>query len=335
MSLRRACIFGCAGAELTPDEARFFSEADPWGFILFARNVVDRAQLSRLTADLRASVGWQAPILIDQEGGRVARMPPPQWRGWPPPLDVAERLSLVAAERAFWLRGRGIALDLHEVGIDVNCAPMADVARPETHAVLRNRCFGSEPGQVARNARAMAEGLLAGGVLPVLKHPPGYGLGEVDSHLDLPRVGAARAVLDTIDFPPFRALSDMRMAMTAHLVYEAIDPAQPATVSPTMIRLIREDLGIGGLLMTDDISMQALSGTVVARGQAALTAGCDLVLHCNGEMTEMQALAEALPAMTVAAETRANAALAERRDPAPVDIAALDAERSALLERVA
>lgn len=319
-----AAIFGCAGPELLAEEAAFFAEANPWGFILFARNVVDRAQLARLTSDLRATVGWHAPILIDQEGGRVARMPPPDWRGFPPALEQA------GSARAFWVRGRAIALDLAEVGIDVNCAPLADIALPETHPVLRNRCYGTGVTSVVANARAMAEGMLAGGVLPVLKHLPGYGRGTVDSHKDLPRVGADAVTLRATDFAPFVALNDMAMGMTAHLVYEAFDAARPATVSPVMMEIIRGEIGFDGLLMTDDISMEALSGTIVLRGQAALAAGCDLVLHCNGDLDEMRALAAALPEMTPMAISRAARALAQRRAPEPVDIPALDAERSAL-----
>ncbi|MDD9715436.1 glycoside hydrolase family 3 N-terminal domain-containing protein [Dinoroseobacter sp. PD6] len=321
---RRAAILGCGGPVLTPEEAAFFAAANPWGFILFGRNVESRAQLARLTADLRAALGWHAPILIDQEGGRVARMAPPEWRGFPPALDQA------ASARAFWVRGRAIALDLAEVGIDVNCAPLADIALPETHPILRNRCYGTDAATVVANARAMADGLRAGGVLPILKHLPGYGRGTVDSHKALPRVAADAATLRATDFAPFVALCDMAMGMTAHLVYEAFDPDLPATVSPRMIDLIRTEIGFDGLLMTDDISMEALSGTVPERGQAALAAGCDLVLHCNGDLAEMQALAAALPPMTEAAQTRAARALAQRQTPQPVDIPALDAERNAL-----
>lgn len=323
----RAVIFGCAGLDLTPAEASLFKRCQPWGFILFGRNVGDRDQMKRLICDLRDAVGWQAPVMIDQEGGRVARMTSPAWRGFPPALDQA---ATAQAERAFWVRGRAIALDLAEVGLDVNCAPLADIALPETHAVLRNRCYGLDGDTVARHARAMAQGMLAGGVLPVLKHLPGYGRGTVDSHLDLPRVSSDAATLRGTDFAPFVALCDMAMGMTAHLVYEAFDPDLPATVSPTMMKIIREEIGFEGLLMTDDISMQALSGGLQERSLAALDAGCDLVLHCNGDLSEMTALTQALPSMTETAARRAKAALAQRHPPDPVDIAALDAERMAL-----
>lgn len=322
-----AVIFGCAGLDLTPAEAALFKRCQPWGFILFGRNVGDRDQMSRLIADLRDAVGWHAPVMIDQEGGRVARMAPPQWRGFPPALDQA---TAAQAERAFWVRGRAIALDLAEVGIDVNCAPLADIALPETHPVLRNRCYGLDGDTVARHARAMAQGMLAGGVLPVLKHLPGYGRGTVDSHLDVPRVSSDEATLRATDFAPFVTLRDMAMGMTAHLVYEAFDPDRPATVSPIMMKVIREEIGFEGLLMTDDISMQALSGGLVARSLAALDAGCDLILHCNGDLSEMTSLADALPNMTHSARRRADRALAQRHAPDPVDIAALDAERMAL-----
>jgi beta-N-acetylhexosaminidase len=325
-----ACTFGCAGPALTREEARFFAEAQPWGFILFARNVVDPAQLIRLTGDLRAAVGRDAPILIDQEGGRVQRMGPPHWRQWRPPLDQLSGLAPGAAARAMQIRYRIIAGELRAVGIDVNCAPLADLARPETHPILRDRCYGETPVAVIGAARAVAEGLLSGGVLPVLKHIPGHGRATLDSHLDLPVVGAPRAVLEAEDFAAFRGLADLPLGMTAHIVYTAIDPDAPATISPAAIRAIREEIGFDGLLMTDDISMEALSGDVVARGRAALAAGCDIVLHCNGEMAEMAALAAALPPMTAQAQARDARAMAGRRPPAPVDIAALEAELDAL-----
>jgi beta-N-acetylhexosaminidase len=229
------------------------------------------------------------------------------------------------------LRYRLIAEELRAVGIDVNCAPLADLARPETHPILRNRCYGAEAVAVVGAARAVATGLMDGGVLPVLKHIPGHGRATGDSHLELPRVDAPRTALETEDFAAFRGLADLPLGMTAHIVYDAIDPDAPATTSPVMIRLIREQIGFGGLLMTDDISMDALSGDVVARARGALAAGCDIVLHCNGELTEMAALAVHLPPMTAAAEARSAAAFATRLAPEPVDIAALEAELVTLL----
>ena len=325
----RALIFGCAGPWLTPQERAFFAQAQPWGVILFARNLLDPAQITALTSDLRACVGRDLPILIDQEGGRVQRLTPPHWRGFAPALDVAQTCPDPA--RAFWLRGRLIAAELRALGIDVNCAPVADIAQPETHPVLRNRCHGTDVTQVVRNARAMADGLIAGGVLPVLKHIPGHGRGTLDSHLALPLVQAPRAELDQTDFAAFRALSDLPLGMTAHLVFADIDPDAPATTSARMMQLIRDDIGFQGGLMSDDISMQALAGPVPERALAALAAGCDLVLHCNGDLAEMQALAEICPILDGAALARLTAALARRQAPAPVDLAALDAEHAALI----
>jgi beta-N-acetylhexosaminidase len=328
----RACLFGCAGPDLRPEERALFARAQPWGFILFARNVEDPRQLIRLTGALREAVGRDAPVLIDQEGGRVARMGPPHWRLWRAPLDQMRAApSPGAAARAMTLRYRLIASELRAVGIDVNCAPLADLARPDTHPVLRDRCYGPDPVTVIGAARAVARGLTEGGVLPVLKHIPGHGRATADSHRELPRVEAPEATLEAEDFAAFRALADLPLAMTAHVVYAAIDPERPATTSPEMIRRIRASIGFDGLLMTDDISMGALSGPVAERARAALAAGCDVVLHCNGDPDEMAALAEAVPEMTPRAASRAAAAEAARRPPAPVDIAALEADLDDLL----
>ena len=324
-----ATILGCAGAVLTPDETAFFRAADPWGFILFARNVETPDQLRRLTGDLRAAVGRAAPILIDQEGGRVARLRPPHWRDWLPPLDQVARAG-AAAPRSLWLRARLMAAELRAVGIDANCAPCADIAGPRTHPFLRNRCLGETAAEVARNARALAEGLLAGGVLPVVKHIPGHGRAEADSHLHLPTVTATPEDLSATDFAAFAALADLPLGMTAHIRFPAFDDA-PATASARMIGLIRDVIGFQGLLMTDDISMQALAGPVGTRAAAAIAAGCDLVLHCNGEMPEMAAVVAAAGRLSPAAEARATAALACRRAPEPADECALTAELTALL----
>jgi beta-N-acetylhexosaminidase len=326
-----AYILGCKGPCLTRQEAAFFAEAHPWGFILFARNVEDPGQLRRLTGDLRAAVGRDAPILIDQEGGRVQRMRGPHWREWDPPLDEAVRAGPDAA-RVFSLRYRLIAAELRAVGIDVNCAPTCDLVRPETHAILRNRCYGGDPEAVVPLARVVAEALMAGGVLPVIKHMPGHGRATVDSHRDLPRVATDAETLRTTDFAVFRALSDLPMGMSAHLVFETLSD-RPATIDPAMVALIRDDIGFGGLLMTDDISMEALEGTVATRGAAALAAGCDLVLHCNGDMDEMVTLPAALGAMSPAAQARADAALACRTAPEPIDIAAAEAELGDLMAK--
>ena len=324
-----AAILAPEGPELSSWEAGFFADFDPWGFILFARNIEGPDQLRRLTAALRDTVGRDAPILIDQEGGRVARMGPPHWRSFLPPLDQMARARDPA--RAMWVRYRLIAAELRAAGIDANCAPVGDVATDHTHPFLKNRTYGTDPETVVKAARAVAEGLLAGGVLPVLKHIPGHGRARADSHLEMPRVSAVRAALDAVDFAVFRALSDLPMGMTAHLSYDAIAPGVPATFSPAMIALIRDEIGFGGLLMTDDIGMEALGGPVGARGRRALEAGCDLVLHCSGRRAEMEDLAREIGPMTPEAEARGRAALAWRRPPEPADLAALDAELAALL----
>lgn len=327
-----ATILGCLGTRLSAEEAAFFRDADPFGFILFARNIQDPAQVARLTADLRAAVGRDAPVLVDQEGGRVQRLRGPHWHEWLPPLDQMAATREGAVARAVWLRYRLIAEELRAVGIDANCAPTADIACAVTHPFLRNRCFGTDADTVTLAARACAEGLLAGGVLPVMKHLPGHGRASADSHLSLPRVAASRAELLANDFAPFAALTDLPMAMTAHIVFTALDADHPATASPVMIKLIRQEIGFGGLLMTDDIAMHALSGDFGARARAALAAGCDVILHCNGDMAEMEAVVAAAGTLTPAADARAQAALAQRAGPAPIDSAALHAELLTLVQ---
>ncbi|GGB02021.1 glycoside hydrolase family 3 N-terminal domain-containing protein [Allosediminivita pacifica] len=324
-----AAILGCAGTELSGGERAFFAQSNPFGFILFARNIETANQLRRLTADLREAVGWNAPVFIDQEGGRVQRLRPPMAREWLPPLDDIARLGPDAA-RGMVLRYAMISHELRGYGIDGNCVPTLDVARPETHAILRNRLYGDTPDAVVDIGKAVLKACLDGGVLPVIKHIPGHGMATLDSHLDLPRVSAPVETLESVDFAPFRAFADAPLAMTAHLVYEALDDA-PATISPTMIARIREDIGFGGLLMTDDISMEALSGTVPERAEAALGAGCDIVLHCNGKLDEMTPLMERVGVFGAAAQERAEAALEARRDPETVDIEALEAEFEALI----
>ena len=325
-----AYIFGIEGARLTRAERDFFRAADPFGFILFARNIEDPEQLVWLTTELRAAVGWEAPIFVDQEGGRVARLGLPHWRVWLPPLEQVAQNRRHAA-RAMYLRYRLIANELRAVGIDGNCAPVVDIAQPDTHEILRNRCFGDDVVQVADIAASAAEGLLMGGVLPVIKHIPGQGRATADSHLDLPRVTAKEKVLRVSDFLAFEAVSGLPLAMTAHVVYEAIDPERPATLSPAVIEVIRNRIRFGGLLMTDDISMQALAGPVNARARAALAAGCDVILHSNGDLAEMRAVVEAAGAMSGEAARRAEAALGWRRPPDGIDIAALEDEFHSLM----
>ncbi len=282
-----AVIFGCAGPVLLPEERAFFRDADPFGFILFARNVESPDQVRRLTADLRGAVGREAPVLVDQEGGRVQRLRAPHWREWEPPFDTVARFARVEdAARAMGLRSRIMAAELRAVGIDANCAPVADVAREATHPFLKNRCYGTDPAVVSAIGRAVADAYLAGGVLPVMKHMPGHGLSEKDTHHDLPTVRSSREDLARIDFAPFRALADLPMAMTAHVVFAAHD-SRPATQSPEMIRVIREEIGFHGLLMTDDLNMEALQGTLASRTAASIAAGVDIALHCKGDFAQM------------------------------------------------
>ncbi|MDA8585765.1 beta-hexosaminidase [Rhodobacteraceae bacterium] len=324
-----AYIFAPAGPELSRKEAAFFRSTDPWGFILFQRNCETPGQLKRLTSELRAAVRRDAPILIDQEGGRVQRMRAPHWREWMPPLD---QVALTSNVRAMYLRGVLIGTELVAHGVDVNCAPSADLAWPETHDFLRNRCYGTEPSEVAAMARACADGLMAAGCLPVLKHAPGHGRATLDSHKALPRIDVALADLADTDFRPFRDLADLPMVMTAHIVLPEIDPEVPVTLSPEGIAYLRQQLGLTGLLMTDDISMGALEGSVAERSRRAMAAGCDLVLHCNGEMPEMKAIVSAIGEMSADGVNRADIAVQRRQTPTDIDIPALEAEFSALIK---
>ena len=331
MSRFGATILDAEGPRLTPDERALFREADPFGFILFARNIETREQVRALCADLRDSVGRAAPITIDQEGGRVQRITAPLGRAWLPPLEHVRRAGPGGAERAVYLRYRLIAQELHDLGIDSNCAPLADLAFAQTHPFLRNRCFGEVPETVARLARAAAQAHLDGGVLPVIKHIPGHGRAVADSHVDLPRVSAPAELLAATDFAPFAALSDLPMAMTAHVVYDAFD-TRPATLSPVVLEHIRWTIGFDGLIMTDDLAMKALTGALGDLAGMALAAGCDVVLHCNAPLAERAEVAQAAGEMSPAAQARAEAALACRRTPQPLDIAAAEAELSALMD---
>lgn len=324
MSHSATILGGIAGTDLTTAERDFFREADPWGFILFGRNVESPDQLRRLTAQLREAVGRDALITIDQEGGRVQRLRGPHWQEWPAPLDQA-----AAGHRAMWLRYYLIGQELRNVGIDSDCAPTLDIAQPDTHPFLRNRCFGTDPIAVAELGRAAADGLLAAGVVPVMKHMPGHGRAVADSHHDLPTVNAPADELDVFDFAPFRALSDLPMGMTAHIRFTALDDA-PATSSPKIIDMIRRRLGFDGLLVTDDITMNALSGTEADRAAASIGAGCDLVLHCNGTIDSMAPVVAAAGTMSAQAQRRADAALSWRDDRQDLDRVALLAEWQSL-----
>jgi beta-N-acetylhexosaminidase len=330
----RAFITGVAGASLTAEERQFLKEAQPWGLIVFARNVGDGASLRRLVDETRTALGRQAPVLIDQEGGRVQRLKPPLAPNYPPGAAygaVYDR-DRERGLRAARLGARLIAADLARFGIDVDCAPIADVPVAGSDPVIGDRAYGTEPAKVAAIGGAIAEGLLAGGVLPVLKHIPGHGRATADSHHKLPVVDTDRASLEATDFAAFRPLAALPLGMTAHVVFTALDPSAPATSSASIVsEVIRNSIGFQGLLMSDDVSMGALSGSLGERTSAAIAAGCDMVLHCNGNMTEMRAVAAQAPPLTGAAARRAELALAARKSAAPIDIAASWAEFSDLM----
>lgn len=317
-----AAIYGCSGHRLTEAERAFFAEARPWGVILFRRNIDSPDQVRALTAELRDSIGDQhAPILIDQEGGRVQRMGPPHWPKYPPGNAFLKATNdPLAARELVRLGARLMAHDLKAVGINVDCLPVLDVPVPGAHDIIGDRAYAHDPSTVAQLGRAAAEGMLAGGVLPVIKHMPGHGRAFADSHHDLPVVHADFAVLDGWDFAPFKALSDMPLAMTAHVVFDAIDPKRPATTSKKAVRLMRAHLGFGGLIMTDDLSMKALSGSLRDRAEGALKAGCDVVLHCNGDLDEMRQVAEGVGRLKGLGAKRATAAMARIvHTPEPLD----------------
>lgn len=314
-------ILGASGLSLTPEEVAFFAHHRPCGFILFKRNIETPEQVRALVASMReAARNPDALVLIDQEGGRVARLRPPHWREYPTgatfgALYAQNPLHGLEAAR---LGARLIADDLISLGINVDCLPVLDVPLEGAHDVIGDRAYGRTPAIVTALGGAAAEGLMEGGVLPVIKHIPGHGRAMADSHHDLPIVTASRADLDAQDFAPFAALNTLPLAMTAHVIFTAIDPHNPATTSPTLIRdIIRGQMGFDGLLMSDDLSMKALSGDFAQRRAQSLAAGCDVVLHCNGVMEEMVAIAEGCPDMTVEAQRRFAAALSHLARPRP------------------
>jgi beta-N-acetylhexosaminidase len=333
----RAFITGVSGFTLTADERDFMRAARPWGFILFKRNIETPAQVTALVTELRESIGEpDAPVLIDQEGGRVQRFGPPHWPVYPPGAvfgtlyDIDSKLGLTAAR----LSARLIAADLIGLGVTVDCLPLADVPVAGADAVIGARAYGTEPGKVAAIARAVTEGLEQGGVLPVLKHIPGHGRATADTHFKLPMVDTPKAELERTDFAAFQPLADLPMAMTAHVVFSALDPAQPATTSATIIeQVIRGSIGFQGLLMSDDVSMNALAGSIAERTRAIVSAGCDMVLHCNGDLDEMREVAREAPVLSGKALDRAKRALASRRAPQPFDRAAARAELDELIGR--
>lgn len=292
-----SAIFGMSGTVLTAEEISFFLDINPYGYILFARNCENPQQIKALTDKLREISGREnLPILIDQEGGRVARLKPPHFPVFQPAGEFAKlaEKDLETATKATYLNARLIAHELHQLGITVNCAPLADIPVHGSHEIIGDRAFGNEPQQVVALARAFAEGLADGGVVAVLKHIPGHGRAFADSHLELPQVHTTLEELRNTDFVTFKALADLPMAMTAHVLFSAIDAEFMATVSPAAISLIRDELGFDGLLMSDDLSMKAMVGDFTQRAEAVLNAGCDVVLHCNGDMAEMQAVAKGL-----------------------------------------
>jgi beta-N-acetylhexosaminidase len=333
----RAFITGVSGLKLSAEERAFMRAERPWGFIVFKRNIDSPEQVSALLEELRESVDDPgAPVLIDQEGGRVQRLGPPHWPAYPAGAvfgtlyDIDRKFGLTAAQ----LSARLIAADLTDVGVTVDCLPLADVPIAGADAVIGNRAYGTEPGKVAAIARAVTEGLEQGGVLPVLKHIPGHGRATADTHFKLPMVDTPRAELERTDFAAFQPLADLPMAMTAHVVFSALDPAQPATTSATIIeQVIRGVIGFQGLLMSDDVSMNALAGSIAERTQAIVSAGCDMVLHCNGNLDEMRVVAREAPVLSGKALERAKKALASRKAPQPFDRLAARAELDELVRR--
>jgi beta-N-acetylhexosaminidase len=333
----RAFITGISGTELGAAEREFIGDARPWGFILFKRNVGTPEQVTSLVRELRDAAGEPgAPVLIDQEGGRVQRLGPPNWPIYPAGAvfgalyDVDSALGLSAAR----LSARLIAADLADLGVSVDCLPLADVPVAGADAVIGNRAYGTEPGKVAAIARAVTDGLEQGGILPVLKHIPGHGRATADTHFRLPVVDTSREELERTDFAAFRPLADLPMAMTAHVVFSALDPAQPATTSATMVeKVIRGVIGFQGLLMSDDVSMNALAGSLAERTRAIFAAGCDIVLHCNGKLDEMRDVARETPELSGKALERARKALGSRKAPKPFDRVAARVELDALIDR--
>lgn len=336
-------FFGLATTSLTPDERALFEACDPAGYILFARNIESPAQVRALTDDLRALAGHdRLPILIDQEGGRVARLRPPHWPEFPPPMVFGDiwnhaPLTAMAAARA---NARALAHMLYELGVTVDCLPLLDVATAEMHAVIGDRSYGADPNVVASLGRATLDGLRAGGVVGVVKHIPGHGRATLDSHLALPIVSADAATLEG-DLQPFQRLADAPMAMTAHIIYTAWDADRCATLSPTIITdIIRDRCGFDGLLMSDDLGMQALATqpgceTMAGRAVGVVAAGCDIALHCSGSLAEMDAIAAALPSISAKAQERLGRAMAWPAAPVPAELGALMQQRDALLAAAA
>jgi beta-N-acetylhexosaminidase len=335
MAIRRAFITGLAGLKLLDEEREFLREHQPFGLILFKRNIENKAQATELVGEALRELAPEALVLVDQEGGRVQRFGPPHWPAYPPGAvfgriyDRDPKLGLAAAR----LGAQLMASDLLPMGINTDCVPLADVPVVGADRVIGDRAYGETPEKVAAIAAAVAEGIMAGGMLPVLKHIPGHGRANADSHQKLPVVNADKATLEAADFAAFRPLKKLPLGMTAHVVFTAFDPVLPATTSPVVIReVIRGSIGFEGLLMGDDVSMGALSGSIAERARASLQAGCDLVLHCNGKMDEMHQVAAEAPELAGEAAKRAQRVLNARRQPVALDIEAARREFAAMID---
>lgn len=327
--MRSSLIAGLSGTGLTADEQAFLRDAAPAGIILFARNCIDPAQVRALVADALAAIGTNDTlVLIDQEGGRVRRLRPPHWREFPSADNFAALCAVDqgAGKRAARVGARLVASDLRAIGINTNCAPVLDLRVEGAHDIIGDRAYGRKPDAIATLGRAVAEGYIAGGVVPVIKHIPGHGRALADSHLELPVVDMPRATLEATDFAPFKALADMPAAMTAHVVYSAIDPSAPASTSAHVTStVIRGHIGFDGLLMSDDLGMKALSGSFRQRAEAVIAAGSDVALHCSGSLPEMLEAAAGVPGLSGKALARFERCLAITRETAPYDVAEAEA----------
>ena len=326
----RAAILGLKGPRLSANEAAFFRDADPWGFILFARNIETPDQMRRLNGDLRNAVGRDALVFIDQEGGRVQRMTAPHWRKYPPASTY--RAMGDNAERAAWLHARLTAHDLRDVGVTANCAPVLDIPSKGADPIISDRAYGQTTREVISLANATMAGYMAGGVAPVIKHIPGHGRATVDSHKSLPIIKSWAGALEDRDYVPFKALKDAPMAMTAHVVLKSVDPAAPVTLSAkAMSRIVRGSIGYNGLVMTDDLEMKALSGDLSDLTSRALSAGCDIALHCSGNMANMVKVISSCSRLSGKSLERATIADYVACTPEPFDVEAGRAEFDDLL----
>lgn len=333
--LVRAVIFGCDGHVLTAEEVAFFKAARPWGFILFGRNCASPEQVKKLTASMREVLGREnAPILIDQEGGRVQRLRGQHWRPRPPAaaFGAVSRQNPRAARDLAYDNARIMGAELYELGINVDCVPCVDVPVEGAHGIIGDRAFANDPWVVAGLGQSVIDGMMDSGVLPVIKHLPGHGRAKADSHMELPVVDTPREELERTDFTPFRALARSHLGMTAHVVFSQIDPSSPATTSKKVIdEVVRGFIGFDGLLMTDDLTMRALRGSLSERVKAAVAAGCDMILHCTRHMEEMREIADATPLLSGKALERAERAMAAFKRPRAIEVAVLQSRVDAAL----